>query len=58
MRYLFYNKCEQKYRVLHTYYTNNDYINVIKFMRITFDREQAENAKSAERKKLVFQNNR
>ena len=28
------------------------------FMRITFDREQAENAKSAERKKLVFQNNR
>ena len=58
MRYLFYNQCEQKYRVLHTYYTNNDYTNVIKFMRITFDREQAENAKSAERKKLVFQNNR
>ena len=54
------NNLEQKHRVPDTDYINNDYVNVIKFMKITSSstRTGRKRIKNPEEKKLVFQKNR
>ena len=64
MQYLFLqivsNKSEQKYRVPDTYCKNNNYANVIKFMKITSNSTQhrQKTKKVQKDKKIVFQKNR